>query len=98
MKKLIGTALVLSLMFTIAACGQTVLNTSSTDEVASASWAETTSNMIDLESESDSEVMIEEENMITAFNFDTKTVILNSGYEMPINGLGTYSLHDFLRG
>lgn len=27
------------------------------------------------------------------FNFMTKTVILNSGYEMPINGLGTYSLH-----
>ena len=26
------------------------------------------------------------------FNFDTKTVLLNSGYEMPINGLGTYSL------
>lgn len=29
----------------------------------------------------------------TMFNFDTKTVILNSGYEMPLNGLGTYSLH-----
>ncbi len=27
------------------------------------------------------------------FDFETKTVILNSGYEMPINGLGTYSLH-----
>ena len=27
------------------------------------------------------------------FNFDSKTVMLNSGYEMPINGLGTYSLH-----
>lgn len=27
------------------------------------------------------------------FHFDTKTVLLNSGYEMPINGLGTYSLH-----
>lgn len=27
------------------------------------------------------------------FNFETKSVILNSGYEMPINGLGTYSLH-----
>ena len=26
------------------------------------------------------------------FNFDTKTVILNSGYEMPLNGIGTYSL------
>ena len=26
------------------------------------------------------------------FNFETKTVLLNSGYEMPIAGLGTYSL------
>lgn len=26
------------------------------------------------------------------FNFDTKTVTLNSGYEMPLNGIGTYSL------
>lgn len=28
----------------------------------------------------------------TGFNFETKTVKLNSGYEMPINGIGTYSL------
>ncbi len=27
-----------------------------------------------------------------SFNFDTKTVTLNSGYEMPIYGIGTYSL------
>ena len=27
------------------------------------------------------------------FDFETGTVLLNSGYEMPINGLGTYSLH-----
>jgi diketogulonate reductase-like aldo/keto reductase/flavodoxin len=27
------------------------------------------------------------------FNFESRTVTLNSGYEMPINGLGTYSLH-----
>lgn len=27
------------------------------------------------------------------FNLETKSVTLNSGYEMPINGLGTYSLH-----
>lgn len=27
------------------------------------------------------------------FNFEAKTVTLNSGYEMPINGMGTYSLH-----
>ncbi|WP_102410812.1 flavodoxin [Beduinella massiliensis] len=30
---------------------------------------------------------------IRTFDFSTKTVTLNSGYEMPINGLGTYSLH-----
>ncbi|MCD8189991.1 MAG: aldo/keto reductase [Clostridiales bacterium] len=28
------------------------------------------------------------------FDFETKTVLLNSGYEMPIMGLGTYSLTD----
>ena len=29
----------------------------------------------------------------TAFNFESKSVTLNSGYEMPLNGLGTYSLY-----
>ena len=28
----------------------------------------------------------------TSFNFDSRSVMLNSGYEMPIMGLGTYSL------
>ena len=27
------------------------------------------------------------------FDLEQGTVLLNSGYEMPINGLGTYSLH-----
>lgn len=31
---------------------------------------------------------------VGAFNFDARTVLLNSGYEMPIMGLGTYSLSD----
>ena len=32
---------------------------------------------------------------VGVFDFETKTVLLNSGYEMPIMGLGTYSLsHD----
>lgn len=31
--------------------------------------------------------------MVGEFNFESHSVILNSGYEMPINGLGTYSLH-----
>ncbi len=29
----------------------------------------------------------------SSFDFENHTVTLNSGYEMPINGLGTYSLH-----
>lgn len=29
---------------------------------------------------------------ITTFDFQSKTVILNSGYKMPLNGIGTYSL------
>ena len=29
---------------------------------------------------------------VSEFDFDSKTVLLNSGYEMPIIGLGTYSL------
>lgn len=32
------------------------------------------------------------ENHNSSFNFETKTVKLNSGYEMPLNGIGTYSL------
>ncbi len=36
----------------------------------------------------------EEETIIRAgLDFERRTVMLNSGYEMPANGLGTYSLH-----
>ena len=38
--------------------------------------------------------VIAEENNAAVFNFETKTVMLNSGYEMPIIGLGTYALSD----
>ncbi|MDO4265318.1 MAG: aldo/keto reductase [Eubacteriales bacterium] len=31
--------------------------------------------------------------MVREFDFENRTVALNSGYTMPINGLGTYSLH-----
>lgn len=30
---------------------------------------------------------------VAVFDFESRIVMLNSGYEMPINGLGTYSLH-----
>ena len=34
----------------------------------------------------------EEQVVERVFDFDTKTVTLNSGYKMPLNGIGTYSL------
>ena len=40
----------------------------------------------------ESEKVMQEDYKKAVFNFDTKTVKLNSGYEMPLNGLGTYSL------
>lgn len=46
-------------------------------------------------SEDDKEVKNIKESMGKAeFNFDTKTVTLNSGYEMPIIGLGTWTQND----
>lgn len=55
-----------------------------------------TETIVSEESAESIEESEQEENMpedsVGIFNFDTKTVMLNSGYEMPINGLGTYSL------
>lgn len=35
---------------------------------------------------------LQKNEQVREFNFKTKTVKLNSGYEMPLNGIGTYSL------
>ncbi|MEI0611939.1 aldo/keto reductase [Brachyspira pilosicoli] len=37
-------------------------------------------------------IKAEANNMKSNFNFNTKTVKLNNGYEIPLNGIGTYSL------
>lgn len=44
------------------------------------------------QTEEGAEKPLESTTATPTFNFETKTVLLNSGYEMPINGLGTYSL------
>ena len=38
--------------------------------------------------------VFEQRNMTTEFDFESKTVLLNSGYEMPIIGLGTWTQDD----
>ena len=87
MKKVLCFALIL-LLLALSACGKAELpevqpETKDVEEqIESTQDAETVSN-------------IEEQAPTRAeFNFETKTVMLNSGYEMPINGIGTYSLHD----
>ena len=59
-----------------------------TDAAESAQETKTASDAADSGAETG-----EETNAKAEFDFETKTVMLNSGYEMPINGLGTYSLH-----
>ena len=45
--------------------------------------------------EPDTPAAYKEEQSVGGFDFDSKTVLLNNGYEMPILGLGTYALdHD----
>ena len=77
-RTLFGVFMVLLLALT--GCTLTNNNTSSTDaSVDSSSQQTKPSDDIDT---------------TTDFNFETKTVMLNSGYEMPIIGLGTWTLDD----
>lgn len=106
MKKIVCGFLAISLLTVIAACGNTKEDALSENtktigqtESSMATEAERNTNMgeetevdtIDGESE-----MIQEsdDDMAEAgvFNFETKKVLLNSGYEMPVYGIGTYSL------
>lgn len=98
MKKIFSLAFILSLAFAMISCGQTAQN-----EADTAGNKETVPVTVTTESTQEDESAtvskgaapdIEEESVMKAeFDFETKTVMLNSGYEMPINGLGTYSLH-----
>jgi len=38
--------------------------------------------------------ILEQRNMTTEFDYESKTVLLNSGYEMPVLGLGTWTQDD----
>lgn len=49
-------------------------------------------NFRNTENNSEEVETIKESAKKAEFNFDTRTVTLNSGYEMPLNGIGTYSL------
>ncbi len=98
MKKIFSLVLILALIFAMTACGQTIQKeTNTTGNTEASPVTEVAESTQEDESATVSESTtpgIEEEPVMKAeFDFETKTVMLNSGYEMPINGLGTYSLH-----
>ena len=98
MKRLYALLFIFSLWFTLSACGQTANNVQNPTENTQESLAPMdTSHLDETEREvSNTEVSPSEQIQYNSknFNFETRTVTLNSGYEMPIYGLGTYSLHD----
>lgn len=98
MRKTLSFMLILLLLSVITACGQISQNetgkTRSAETDPSVEIDESTKETESASEDGSSEPSIKEENTMKAkFDFEKKTVMLNSGYEMPINGLGTYSLH-----
>lgn len=84
MKRILCSLLILSILFAVTACSKTpIMDNSNQTETNDTS-------------RQNNEITEENDTMINNidFNFETKTVKINSGYEMPIYGLGTYSLHD----
>lgn len=98
MKRLYALLFIFSLLFTFSACGQTANNVQPPAENTQESLATMdTSHLDETEREvSNTETSLTEQIQYNSknFNFETRTVTLNSGYDMPIYGLGTYSLYD----
>ena len=107
MKRLYNLILVCLLIVSLSACGKQAGTDSFADkaaeqygrteqEQAAVSKAEQTEVQTENNLSGGQEQQMEGgDNIVTGdipFNFETKTVLLNSGYEMPIYGIGTYSL------
>ncbi len=88
MKRLYNFMLAVLFIAMLSACGKQ-LGTDSSADKESEPYVQTESAETTEQSEQ------EGDNTVTgdiSFDFETKTVLLNSGYEMPIYGIGTYSL------
>lgn len=98
MKRLFNLMLSGLLILSLSACGkQSEMEQSGQSKNAEPIEQTTISQMEETtEPATDTEPTQEQEDHVLtgdiSFNFETKTVMLNSGYEMPIYGIGTYSL------
>lgn len=100
MEKLTATTLLFVLLLTFSACGANEASNSDASQETVQSPTSQASDTNSSEKESEDHTVELNEIEITSkstaetgvFNFETHRVLLNSGYEMPINGIGTYSL------
>lgn len=98
MSKIFSLIFVFLLAFPMTACGQNkaeengtaggIETIPATDTIVSVRETEIAPVDIGSEPAAGEEAIVKAE-----FDFERRTVMLNSGYEMPVNGLGTYSLH-----
>ena len=98
MSKIFSLIFVFLLAFPMTACGQNkaeengtaggIETIPATDTIGSVREAEIAPGDIGSEPAAGEGAIVKAE-----FDFERRTVMLNSGYEMPVNGLGTYSLH-----
>ncbi len=98
MSKIFSLIFVFLLTFPLTACGRSGVGENGTaggiETIPAADTAESAGETGTVSSHTGSEPTAGEESIVKAeFDFERKMVMLNSGYEMPINGLGTYSLH-----
>ncbi len=97
MKRIISMAFGILLMLSMVACGRAAETTGAGENTESTQASENIQSPSVKEDNSSNEedaTDTAKKNMFKPeFDFESKTVTLNSGYEMPINGLGTYSLH-----
>ena len=95
MKRLCNLMLAGMLIVTLGGCGKQARTESSVDKAVE-QHGKTGQEQSATSETIQTDMQIEEgDNTVTgdiSFNFETKTVLLNSGYEMPIYGIGTYSL------
>ncbi|MCM1023054.1 MAG: aldo/keto reductase [Prevotella sp.] len=94
MKKIFEIFLAVSFMLGITACGNSANENAA--QIDTENTAITAAKATETVTEKPENTSAEkEENSLKnniEFDFETKTVTLNSGYEMPIYGIGTYSL------
>lgn len=97
MKKVIFGCLAFLLLLNLSACDvqreKNLEEGTAKENLPTEDWGETNEKEEEEEAGNVKQDM-KADKAVGEFNFETRSVLLNSGYEMPIMGLGTYSLTD----